>query len=604
MTCGIFSITDENDKIYIGRSKDIERRIEEDSLGAELGCFQWEILEECSPDNLIKVKEKWVKKLGAQGNHIEYLENAIEHDFFPQEETSNFLNSEYLCLDNMDIQVLDDGEWTPIRGILRDNEADSLDFLNIEYIAANNEKKVFKCTVDHPLVINKERVEAHELNIGDFLTDTKGNQCLITNIEQIPTRSVSYDLETDTDTFDCSGIRSHNCRTLTLGDNLVECDCFQEPENYHYERNIRPPYSTTFGKGNFAFVTINLPHLALQASKDVRKESKISLLAQKEKALPGFYNYLFEMIIESKNILLHKRSIMNKKTGDNFSFVVGQHMITNTQNVGPHDKTEDIWKHFSLSIGYIGIYEVLRILYGKKQIEVNEKGIEIVSIIRTVCDTFSKGYYLKPKKENWWKTYVEDVKNGNLEDYDIYNLKDEKIEEIPTNVRENFACFSTPAEGLCNTSCKTDLKTFGTVKNITDKEYYTNSHHIDVREPVSFKEKAELEAPYHELCNAGTIFYVEADSVMHHNPKAYKEILNTMKDNDLSYCAINVPLDECGVCHSRGEFEEGKGCPYCGAGEEMITRVRRITGYLVGDNRLWNNGKRKELKNRVKHTKN
>ena len=394
------------------------------------------------------------------------------------------------------------------------------------------------------------------------------------------------------------------CRTLTIGDNLVECDCFQEPENYHYERNVRPPYSTTFGKGNFAFVTINLPHLALQASKDIRKENKTSLLAQKEKSLQGFYNYLLDMMIESKNILLHKREIMNKKTGDNFSFVVGQHMITDTQNIGQHDLTEDIWKHFSLSIGYIGIYETLKILYGKKQTEINEKGIEIVSIMRTICDAFSKGYYLRPKHENWWESYVEDVKNNRIENYDIYSLKDEKIEEIPENVKENFALFSTPAEGLCNTSCKADLKTFGEVKNITDKGYYTNSHHIDVREPISFEEKAKLEAPYHQLCNAGTIFYVEADSIMHHNPKAYKEILSIMKENDLSYCAVNVPLDECCICHSRGEFEEGKGCPYCGAKEDAITRTRRVTGYLTGSTKLWNQGKREELKNRTKHIEN
>ena len=149
------------------------------------------------------------------------------------------------------------------------------------------------------------------------------------------------------------------------------------------------------------------------------------------------------------------------------------------------------------------------------------------------------------------------------------------------------------------------MKEYGKIKNVTDKDYYTNSNHVDVREKVTVEEKAKFEGRFHSLATAGNIFYVEADGVIGKNNKAYKDILTVMHDNEMGYVAVNVPNDHCEVCRYQGVIPEGENCPHCGAGEEYITRIRRITGYLgytnKGGSSRFNSGKAAEERNRVKH---
>lgn len=165
----------------------------------------------------------------------------------------------------------------------------------------------------------------------------------------------------------------------------------------------------------------------------------------------------------------------------------------------------------------------------------------------------------------------------------------------------NWSCFATPAEGLCMSSRNADFKEYGKIKNITDKDYYTNSNHIWVGKDISIYDKSHTEASYHAFANAGNIFYIETDGLVKDNPKAFTQILEELHNAECGYCAINHPVDYCSLCHYQGIIPENENCPKCGAGEEYIERIRRITGYLVGSLSRFNNGKKSEVCDRVKH---
>ena len=172
-------------------------------------------------------------------------------------------------------------------------------------------------------------------------------------------------------------------------------------------------------------------------------------------------------------------------------------------------------------------------------------------------------------------------------------LLDEKSQEQ----KLNYTLLATPAETYAGRALKLTRKKFGIIENITDKEYFTNSFHIPPKYSIKIYEKINKEAPYHQYCNAGHITYVELDGEATRNIEAFTSIIQYMKKSGVGYGAINVPLDKCNSCNYQGVIENS--CPKCG--EKEIHRIRRITGYLVGGLERFNDSKRAEEQDRVKH---
>ena len=153
------------------------------------------------------------------------------------------------------------------------------------------------------------------------------------------------------------------------------------------------------------------------------------------------------------------------------------------------------------------------------------------------------------------------------------------------------------------TEMETDQKKFGKIPGVTDRDYYTNSFHVPVYYPVSAFEKIKLEAPYHALTNAGHISYVEMDGDPMKNLDAFEKVVRCMKEAGIGYGSVNHPVDRDPVCGYNGIIEDV--CPKCGRTEDAhnqpFERIRRITGYLVGTLDRFNDAKRAEESQRVKH---
>lgn len=168
----------------------------------------------------------------------------------------------------------------------------------------------------------------------------------------------------------------------------------------------------------------------------------------------------------------------------------------------------------------------------------------------------------------------------------------------------NYTLLATPAEGLSGRFVRMDRKKYGTIPGVTDKEYYTNSFHIPVRFPISAFDKIAKEAPYHALTNAGHISYVELDGDTCENPEAFETVVRAMHDAGIGYGSINHPVDRDPLCGYNGII--GEVCPKCHRRESDggvgFERIRRITGYLVGTLERFNDAKRAEEHDRVKHS--
>jgi ribonucleoside-triphosphate reductase len=221
-----------------------------------------------------------------------------------------------------------------------------------------------------------------------------------------------------------------------------------------------------------------------------------------------------------------------------------------------------VLKHGTLSVGFIGLAECLKALTGKhhgESAEAQALGLRIITRLRS------------------------------------------RMDAVTLERKLNFSLLATPAEGLSGRFVKMDRKIFGSIPGVTDREYYTNSFHVPVYYPIGALQKIELEAPYHALTNAGHITYVELDGDASKNPEAFEKIVRAMKDAGIGYGSLNHPLDRDPVCGFRGII--GKTCPNCGReeGDAPFERIRRITGYLVGTLDRFNNAKRAEERDRVKH---
>jgi len=311
-------------------------------------------------------------------------------------------------------------------------------------------------------------------------------------------------------------------------------------------------------RGNCSYTTVNLPRIGIK--------NGIVLENKKEADWDNFYDDLGNMMNLVANQLLERFDFQGERRVRNFPFLMGQGNWMGSEKLGPDDKLREVIKHGTLSIGFIGLAETLVAMMGLHHGESKESqklGLEIVRFMRKKCDELMKKYNL------------------------------------------NFSLLATPAEGLAGRFTKIDKKEFGVIKGVTDREFYTNSFHVPVYYPIGAFEKIEIEAPYHELCNAGHITYVELDGNLSNNVEAFELIVRKMKESGIGYGSINHPVDRDPVCGFSGIIE-GDICPSCGRKEfdsgVGFERLRRITGYLVGSLERWNDAKKAEEKSRIKHS--
>lgn len=312
---------------------------------------------------------------------------------------------------------------------------------------------------------------------------------------------------------------------------------------------------TVNGRGNLSFTTVNLPRIGIKHGQ----------LNGQKADMAGFFAELdqkIDLVIEQ---LLERMEVQGNKRVMNFPFLMGQNVWRGSEKLDWDDTIADVIKQGTLTVGFIGLAECLVALTGKHHGESEssqELGLQIITHMRKRMDDAAEKYKL------------------------------------------NFSLIATPAEGLSGRFTAIDKKKYGEIPGITDKEYYTNSFHVPVYHKIPAYDKIRLEAPYHNLTNAGHITYIELDGNASDNPEAFESIIRAMKEQGIGYGSINHPVDRDPVCGYTGVID-GHECPSCGRDEResnvKFDRIRRITGYLVGTLERFNNAKKAEVRDRVKH---
>ena len=286
-----------------------------------------------------------------------------------------------------------------------------------------------------------------------------------------------------------------------------------------------PSRQIAYSRGNLSFTSINLPRIAIESKGD-------------EKV---FYEKLEAMLELVAQQLLDRFEIQASKRIYNYPFLMGQGVWLDSDRLNLNDDLREVLKHGTLSIGFIGLAETLTALYGEHHgcsEALQKKGLEIIGFMRDYCDNKSKAMQM------------------------------------------NITLLGTPAEGLSGRFIRMDQKRYGKIKGVTDREYYTNSFHIPVWYDISVYDKIRLEAPYHALCNAGHISYVELDGDTARNVEAFEAVVRCMHDCGVGYGSINHPVDRDPICGYVGII--GDVCPRCGRREgeeipfERIEELRRL----------------------------
>lgn len=279
------------------------------------------------------------------------------------------------------------------------------------------------------------------------------------------------------------------------------------------------------GRGNLSFTTINLPRLAIEAHGSISK----------------FFESLDKMIYMVFDQLMDRFEIIAKKQVLNYPFLMGQGVWVDSDRLNPEDTIEDVIKNGTMSVGFIGLAECLVALIGKHHGESKEAydlGYKIIKHMRDLTDKHT----------------------------------------VDTGL--NFSLFSTPAEGLSGRFVKIDKRLYGSIPGVTDREYYTNSFHVPVYYEISAADKIKIEGPFHALCNAGSISYIEMDGDLTKNVEAFKNVILYMKECGIGYGSINHPVDRCPVCNYVGII--GDVCPRCGRKDGEGVSIERLRKLGVG----------------------
>ncbi|MBL1228971.1 anaerobic ribonucleoside-triphosphate reductase [Enterococcus sp. BWB1-3] len=303
------------------------------------------------------------------------------------------------------------------------------------------------------------------------------------------------------------------------------------------------------GRMNLGVVTLNLPRIALEANGDLDK----------------FWSLLNERLGTMKDALVYRVERCKEAAPANapilYMYGAFGKRLSRDESVNELFKN----KRATVSLGYIGLYEVASAFYGGEWENKPEAKELTLDILKT----------LKASADEW----------GNEYGY-------------------HFSVYCTPSESLTDRFCRLDTEKFGVIENITDKEYYTNSFHYDVRKNPTPFEKLDFEKDYPQYCSGGFIHYCEYP-VLQQNPKALEAVWNYAYDK-VGYLGTNTPIDHCYECSYEGDFqptERGFECPQCGNHDpKSCDVVKRTCGYLGNPQaRPMVHGRHKEISSRVKH---
>lgn len=294
-------------------------------------------------------------------------------------------------------------------------------------------------------------------------------------------------------------------------------------------------------RGNNAPTTINLPRLGILAKGD----------------LNTFWSLLDKKLIQAQESLLHRYQVLKNLKVKDLPFVAGQGLMLGSENLSANDSIDPILKNGTWAIGFIGLTETLMALTGHHHGE-NKQSREL-------------GYAI-----------IQHIRNF--------------TDQITQETRLNWSCYATPAEGLSGKFIVQDRQRFGIIPGVTDKDYYTNSFHIPVDYPISIIDKIQIESPFHKMCNAGHISYIEVDG--YPSATTIERIIRyAYSTSNINYIGINFHLCYCKNCGHT--INDGvKTCPSCGS--MNIQGISRVTGYLSLDERF-GLGKSAERNDRVAH---
>ncbi|MCQ2237460.1 MAG: anaerobic ribonucleoside triphosphate reductase [Bacteroidales bacterium] len=307
---------------------------------------------------------------------------------------------------------------------------------------------------------------------------------------------------------------------------------------------------TSIGRGNLSFTTINIVRLAIESMGFVDQEERIK----------HFFARLDEILDVAARQLNERFQFQKTALAKQFPLLMSS-LWKGSENLSGNDTIESVINQGTLGIGFIGLAECLVALTGKHHGESEESqklGVEIVTHMRNKANDFSEQY------------------------------------------QHNYSILATPAEGLSGKFTKMDRRSFGIIKGITDREYYTNSNHVPVYYKCSASHKARIEAPYHDLTRGGHIFYIEIDGDATHNPDAVMAFVDLIDKYNLGYGSVNHNRNRCMDCGYENAEANMETCPHCGSNN--IDKLQRITGYLVGTTDRWNKAKLAELRDRVTHS--
>jgi len=353
-----------------------------------------------------------------------------------------------------------------------------------------------------------------------------------------------------------------------------------DPKKYRYEiatmgcrtrvfENVNGE-KTSLGRGNLSFTSINFPRLAVETRKDVEekilameKENKFSSEKEKiDKKNEMLVKEFQEKVLDASRLageqLLERFKFQKTALAKQFPFMKGNNLWKGLGDKKENDEVGEAINSGTLAIGFVGganaMYALFDVEHGTNELA-----------YKTLYDTIEK-----------MEKVADEFKNK-------YHL--------------NYSVLASPAESLAGRFLRMDREKFGVIKNVTDRDYYVNSFHIDVKKEISIFDKIRKEAPFHKLTKGGHITYVELDGEARKNISVILKIVKVMKDSGIGYGSINHPVDRCKDCGTEAIIYDS--CPVCGS--HNISRIRRITGYLTGDLESWNSAKKAEEMDRVKH---
>ncbi len=342
-----------------------------------------------------------------------------------------------------------------------------------------------------------------------------------------------------------------------------------DPKRYFHEvatmgcrtrvyENINGP-RTSIGRGNLSFTSINMPRLAIEARRAAERDGiGASLEEVQNLAKVYFMDKLEEKSRLVADQLYERYCFQQTAYAFQFPFMMTNDVWKGGGVLKPSDTVASVINQGTLAIGFIGGHNAMVALFGEGH----------------------------GKNQKSWDTL-----------YEALQLMNKVAQEYKERYHLNYSVIATPAEGLSGRFTNKDREKYGVIPGVTDREYYVNSFHIDVREPISIQDKIRKEAPFHALTLGGHITYVELDGEAKKNSSVIAAIVKTMVDNGIGYGSINHPVDTCQGCGFQGVILDK--CPVCGS--DQITRIRRITGYLTGNLDTWNMAKQAEERERVKH---